>query len=370
MDQFELNELFAAFPVALLLVKKDGTILAASKAAASLLGARHKQLGSTQLSTFSHFTEQEIAVILKQCSRSNTPILVPLKLINTETQGLLSSRGCLFKTALPKNDDITKIILHLESQSTFSQSLVELNRQINKQKMLISQLNLTNLELQRSNTDLESFAYIASHDLRSPLRAIYQLASWLKEDLEGKIDTNDLSHLYLMHSRINRMERLLDDLLAFSRAGARESFWEMTDINVLISNVFETLNVNQLFSLNIEAPLPVIEINRIPLEQIFLNLINNAIKHHDKGTGQITVKYSALGQLHQFEIADDGPGIPSEFTDIVFTMFKTLRPRDEVEGSGMGLAIVKKIVESCGCSIRLVKNTPRGARFIFTWPMK
>ncbi|MDP5188195.1 MAG: ATP-binding protein [Alishewanella sp.] len=370
MDQFELNKLFTAFPVALLLVKKNGDIIAASNAATSILGAQHGQLVTANLSKFSQFTEQEIVEILKQCSRSTTPILVPLKLINTETQSLLSSRGCLFKASLPEDDGINKIILHLEYQSTFSQSLVELNRQINKQKMLINELNQTNSELQRINSDLESFAYIASHDLRSPLRAIYQLASWLKEDLEGKIDKNDLSHLYLMQSRINRMERLLDDLLAFSRAGVREEFVEMTDVNLLISNVFETLNVDQSFSLKIENALPLIQTNRIPLEQIFLNLINNAIKHHDQGTGEITVKYSEIGQFHQFEIADDGPGIPSEFTDIVFTMFKTLRPRDEVEGSGIGLAIVKKIVESCGGAIKLMKNTPRGARFVFTWPIK
>jgi signal transduction histidine kinase len=368
MKQVDLYEMFADFPIAILLVNKEGLILAASKYAESILGAAHNQLASTNLSAFSRLSEPEIVDALKLCARSTQPLLVPLKLFNTETHGVISSRGCLFKSKSVDSAKTKKIIIHLESQSTFSKSLLELNRQINKQKMLIGQLNITNQELKRSNDALESFAYVASHDLRSPLRAIHQLTSWLKEDLEAKIDAKDLANLNLIQSRINRMENLLDDLLAYSRVGIQHKSLEMTDVNVLANDTLQILNTNGSFTLKMENPIPSIEINRILLEQILLNLFSNAIKHHDRDTGEITIRYSELERFHQFEIADDGPGIPLEFQDIVFTMFKTLRSRDEVEGSGMGLAIVKKIVESCGCSIQLLNNSPRGARFIFTWP--
>lgn len=368
MDQIDLYTLLADFPVALLLVGREGNILAGSESAAAILGTSHQHLITTTLSSFNHFSQQQVTHCLKPCARSNKPILTPLKLLNSETQEIISSKGCLLTKAFIANEGRAPIILHLESQNNFSLSLLELNNQIKKQKMLIGQLNLMNVELQRSNIELENFAYIASHDLRSPLRGIDQVATWLTEDLAGKIDDENLSHIQLMRGRIRRMEALLDDILSYSRAGEHDERVVMTNVSQLVQKIFELLNINQTFTLNIKGSLPTIVISQIPLEQVFRNLINNAVKHHDQDFGQITIQYSELPQVHEFEVADDGPGIPLEFTDMAFTMFKTLRPRDEVEGSGMGLAIVKKIIESFGGSIKLTNNSPRGARFTFTWP--
>lgn len=225
-------------------------------------------------------------------------------------------------------------------------------------------------ELERSNKELHDFAYVASHDLRSPLRGIDQLASWLAEDLEGKVEPDDLDHLRLMRGRISRMERLLDDLLAYSRAGKEKSNVNLTDVKEMVQNAFEMSDVKQSFQLVCEGNFPTFETLNAPLEQIFRNLISNAIKHHDKGEGTIFVKSSKQRGFYQFEVADDGAGIPPQHAELAFAMFQTLRPRDEVEGSGMGLAIVKKTVESFGGTIELVDNKPRGARFIFTWPTK
>ena len=368
MEQRDLYELFVDLPVALLLVDRKGKIHTGSAVAASLLGLSHDQLSNTPLASFNQFSPQQIIDCLKPCTRSNKPVLTPLRLLNHETQQIISSKGCLFKKALSEKDGRALIVLHLDPHSALSSNLLELNNQINKQKMLITQLNLTNDELQRSNKELENFAYIASHDLRSPLRGIDQIATWLTEDLLGKIDDTNADHLHLMRGRIKRMERLLDDILIYSRAGEPAQHVAMTDVNQLVQEVFELLNVNHKYSLNIECSLPVAKFAHIPLQQVFRNLLNNAVKHHDQRVGQISVNYTELGQLHEFEVADDGPGIALEFSELVFTMFKTLRPRDEVEGSGMGLAIVKKIVESSGGTIKLLHNSPRGARFIFTWP--
>ena len=369
MRHADIREFVEGFPLAILLVSREGDIIVGSQSAATLFGVTTEDLVNASLSRFSHLSPDKIIECLKPCGRTQKPVLAPLKLINHQTKQILSSKGCLFHKAVFDGDKRAPIILHVDIQGTLGASLLELTKQINKQKLLIGKLNQLNTELQRSNQELENFAYIASHDLRSPLRGIDQLASWLTEDLQEEVGKDSSAHLRLMRGRISRMEQLLDDILAYSKAGKLKGDVSMTDINQIVERAFDLLNTTPTFRLMSECPLPTIKVNSIPLEQVFRNLINNAVKHHDKATGQIGVRYTALKNMHQFEVVDDGPGIGAEYRDLVFTMFKTLRPRDEVEGSGMGLAIVKKIVEAQGGSIKVVDNKPRGARFIFTWPM-
>ena len=225
-------------------------------------------------------------------------------------------------------------------------------------------------ELSRSNLELHNFAYVASHDLKSPLRGIDQLATWLEEDLKGVLQEEDAKHLCLMRVRISRMEQLLDDLLTYSRAGNKGALKHEVNLNSVVTNVFDLCNVTQAFVLHIDGTLPTFTTESIPLEQVFRNLINNAIKHSDKSNGEIRVSATHENSRYIFRVKDDGPGIPPEHDERIFTMFQTLRPRDEVEGSGMGLAIVRKIVTTFGGEITLEKSTGRGASFVFTWPME
>ncbi len=225
-------------------------------------------------------------------------------------------------------------------------------------------------ELARRNSELDNFAYVASHDLKSPLRGIDQLATWLAEDLEGTIPASAVEHLRLMRVRINRLENLLDNLLAYSRAGRIEGSPEMLDCGALVREVFELCRGNGVFSLKLEGDFPEFVTSRTPLELVFRNLINNAIKHHDRTDGEITVKVLAIHDQFEFSVADDGAGIAPEHFERVFGMFQTLRPRDAVEGSGMGLAIVKKTIESFGGTIQVAAHAPRGVVFTFTWPAR
>ncbi|GGQ35196.1 PAS domain-containing sensor histidine kinase [Shewanella litoralis] len=224
-------------------------------------------------------------------------------------------------------------------------------------------------ELSRSNAELHNFAYVASHDLKSPLRGIDQLASWLEEDLKGKLTDEDAEHLRLMRGRINRMEKLLDDLLAYSRAGKKGDVIHKVNIKEVVENVFDLCNTQNSFSLVFNSTVESITTAIVPLEQVLRNLINNAIKHHDSGQGTVWVSVVANERFYTFLVSDDGPGIPEQYSEKVFTMFTTLKPRDEVEGSGMGLAIVKKIVIAMGGDIRLEVIQGKGASFSFTWPI-
>lgn len=227
-------------------------------------------------------------------------------------------------------------------------------------------------ELERSNYELDQFAYVASHDLKAPLRVINNISGWLEEDLDDKLTEKDRKHLQLLRNRVQRMDKLLDDLLEYSRVGrgGEERNNEILTGTQLIEDILSLLSPPPTFTIDVAPEFAAIHITRMPLQQVLYNLINNAIKHHDRDNGRITLKVERIpGQL-RFTVEDDGAGIPPEYQKKIFEMFSTLKPRDEVEGSGMGLAIVKKTVEYFGGKIEVSSGKERGAIFTFTWPDK
>ena len=259
-------------------------------------------------------------------------------------------------------------------------SLVDISRRREMEEQL-RELNETlelrvaerTAELERSNQELDQFAYIASHDLRAPLRAIHTLASWIREDSGLILPPPSQEHLVKLQARAQRMERLLDDLLDYSRAGRFRHTPETVDTGELTRNVVELLAPPAGFAVEIGPAMPTILTERVPLETVLRNLIGNSIKHHH-APAQGCLRVSALitlpaGEWVEFTVADDGPGIAPEFHARIFGMFQTLRPRDQVEGSGVGLAIVKKMVESRGGQVSVASQTGHGAKFCFTWPV-
>lgn len=224
-------------------------------------------------------------------------------------------------------------------------------------------------DLQQTNKELDDFAYVASHDLKSPLRNLDNLAQWIAEDVGDDLPEASKRHLELMQNRVQRMEHLLDDLLAYSRAGRKEYPVEAIDAGELIREVVELLAPPKSFSVETMGEMPVLHTTRPPLQQVFMNLIGNAIKHHDRTDGRVTIFAEPESDPVLFTVADDGPGIAPEYHQRIFGMFQTLRPRDEVEGSGMGLALVKKLVEHAGGTIALDSEKGRGVTFYFTWPL-
>jgi PAS domain S-box-containing protein len=225
-------------------------------------------------------------------------------------------------------------------------------------------------ELERSNKELATFAYVASHDLKSPLRGIFQISHWIEEDLNnGQVDAIP-QHMNLLRGRLRRMERLLDDLLAYSRAGRMEGSVSQVELGKWAQNIFELQAPPEGFTLAVDPDLPTFTTLATPLEQVLRNLFANAIKHHDKAQGCIQLSGRTVGKgFYEFSVTDDGPGISPEYQERVYIMFQTLRPRDEVEGSGMGLALVKKIVEAYGGNTSIASDGIRGCAIRFTWPI-
>lgn len=230
------------------------------------------------------------------------------------------------------------------------------------------ELEKSNQRLAQTNKELETFAYVASHDLKSPLRGIAQLSSWIDEDLEEKEFVEVGKHTQMLRNRIQRMEKLLDDMLIFYRAGKTDGNITRIDLEHMAKELFEIQNTKAGIHLTLGDNLPVFDSLSTPFEQILRNLFSNALKHHDLDHGVIHVEGKQLDKdFYEFSVSDDGPGIPAKFQERVFGMFQTLKPRDELEGSGMGLALIKKIVETYGGNISLYSEG-RGCRFTFTWP--
>jgi signal transduction histidine kinase len=216
---------------------------------------------------------------------------------------------------------------------------------ISERRKIELELEAKQAELLRSNKDLEQFAYVASHDLKAPLRAIELLVGWVTEGLAGYDANNVQENLALLGRRTQRLNRLLDDLLAYSRAGRKVGVYRETDVHGLVMDIIELLDPPAEFSVGIQGRLPTLNTHPAPLEQVFRNLIGNALKHHPGPKGCVVVSCEEHAEHYVFAVQDDGEGIPSEYAERVFEMFQTLKPRDQVEGSGMGLAIVSRIVQ-------------------------
>ncbi|WP_371193972.1 ATP-binding protein [Glaciecola sp. SC05] len=237
--------------------------------------------------------------------------------------------------------------------------LLVVSRDVTEREVIIK-------DLKRSNQDLDSFAYVASHDLKAPLNVIKRLVSWVMEDCADVLPQDSLDDLALVMSRARRMEQLLQDLLAYSRIG--KEYQQAKEVNVK-QKVVELLSLIDLpmgFVVNCDDS--EVKVPEVPFGVVLLNLIANAIKHHDSGNAKIQIKVRRNQTSNVITVMDNGPGIALENRARIFDLFETLKPRDEIEGSGMGLSVVKRLVEHYGGHIKVEDHRPRGTKFIVYWP--
>lgn len=244
---------------------------------------------------------------------------------------------------------------------------IAISSDITDQKLAKENLNLALTTLEKTNKELDQFAYIVSHDLKAPLRAINNLAEWIVEDMpEMPQEVN--ANFGLLRGRILRMENLINGVLDYSRIGRTKIEKQTTDLKKMLHQIVDSIVPTEGFEIYIADNFPEIKIARILFQQIFSNLISNSVKYNDKPIGKIECLYESLPDFHQFAIKDNGPGIAEEYHEKVFKVFQTIEARDKKESTGIGLSIVQKIIEEAGGSIRIESTVGEGASFIFTIP--
>jgi signal transduction histidine kinase len=223
-------------------------------------------------------------------------------------------------------------------------------------------------ELERSNAALEQFAYAASHDLQSPLRAVAHLAQWIGEDIAATASLETMGNLQLLNGRVARLQMLVSGLLAYARIGRSDLVAEDVDFAASVKDIVDMLELRPNFVVVCEGKTSTIRTPRAPFEMVLRNLILNALQHHDRAEGRITVAMRQMDGMVEISVGDDGPGIEKRFHDQIFVIFKTLKSRDDTEAGGIGLAMVKKQITENGGRIWVESAPPaRGTTFIFTW---
>jgi two-component system sensor kinase FixL len=222
--------------------------------------------------------------------------------------------------------------------------------------------------LARSNQELDQFAYVASHDLKAPLRGIANLSQWIEEDLGEKLGGENKSQMEMLRGRVHRMEALIDGILQYSRAGRMKAKPETIDTGALVKEVVDLISPPESTRIEIASGMPTIRTEKIPLQQVFMNLLGNAIKHTANGNPQVAVAWSDAGPFYEFTVRDNGQGIAPQYHERIFGIFQTLEARDKVEGTGIGLSVVQKIVEAKGGRVWVESELGKGATFKFLWP--
>ncbi len=224
------------------------------------------------------------------------------------------------------------------------------------------------MELKKSNQELNDFAYIISHDLKAPLRAIGSLTNWLNQDYRDKLDEQGQQLIDLLNQRTVRMHNLIEGVLNYSRISHIHQNVVKQDANAIVNEVVADLNLPSGIQVKIACILPAVWYEETKLRQIFQNLIGNAAKYMNKEFGLIEVLYKEDEKFWWFEIKDNGPGIEESHFHRIFKIFQTLQPKDTYESTGIGLSIVKKIVEMGGGSIHLTSKVGQGTSFFFSIP--
>jgi PAS domain S-box-containing protein len=250
------------------------------------------------------------------------------------------------------------IIRDITYRKKTEQTLAKLNADLHK----------TVLELKNSNRELRSFAHVIAHDLKSPLRGIGSIADRLIRKYNETLDDEGKDQLRLLIIRVKRMSEFIDGILKYSEIGHVVEEQQKVDINTLVTEIVSEIAVPDNFEIIVEQNLPTIRCERLRLKQVLQNLISNAVKYTDKPKGRIRIGCTDENEFWKFSVADNGCGIKEQYFEKIFEIFQTLASRDKTESTGIGLTIVKKIVELFGGKVWVTSTLGEGSTFCFTTP--
>jgi len=291
----------------------------------------------------------------------------PIKDLTTVSRVI--TNGDLEKRAEVETEDEIGVLADSFNQMT--DSLVEAKSRVEEQK---AQLEEQKKLLEKANKELDGFVYTASHDLRAPLRAISSFSNFLEEDYKKKLGKEGSGYVSEIRKGSDRMNDLITDLLSLSRIARIKNPYEEVNMNELVRSVIERIKFDiekNKVDLNVQNKMPVVRCDRIKMSEVFLNLINNAIKFSSKNNAaapKVEVGYADKSDRHEFYVKDNGIGVDPKFKNEIFGIFRRLETASGYEGTGAGLAIVKRVIDDHKGSIWVDSELGKGATFHFTIP--
>jgi len=399
-------------PEAMCLVTREGQITAANVAMTEMLGKSRQTLTGARLDSLladPDGQQAKVSAYLQNCLRNRSLMPGAIRWLKDDGQILAcqcegtmvppapeSSTPQVLLRCTPREATNSRFTLLNDELESLRRSHHEVMDQRAQLESIIEERTGELMEkaqmLERSNRELDQFAYVTSHDLKAPLRAISNLSQWIEEDIGEQLSDESRQQMALLRSRVQRMDALIQGILEYSRVGRVAEETGSVDVATLLDEVIDSIDPPPGFTINVAVDMPVIETQRVRLQQVFANLIGNAIKYRERDDGRIevTVEDDVQGRtstqntrsahgagsvagamsdgFYRFTISDDGPGIAPEYHEKIFGIFQTLQSRDRVESTGVGLTLVKKIVEDQGGEITLNSSLGEGAMFQFTWP--
>ncbi|MDA0278104.1 MAG: PAS domain S-box protein [Bacteroidetes bacterium] len=342
------SSIIANMNLGLVEVDNEDLVQLVNKSFCTLSGYTEKELYGNKLGQLLHVSDPKI-ILVHQKNRLKG--ISDTYEVNVQVKGGQKKHWLI--SGAPRYNEMGQVIgsigIHLDITEQY-----ELSEQ--KEQLL--------KDLESSNEGLQEYAHIVSHDLKSPLRSISALASWLEEDFGDKLGPAGLSQLTLMQDKIASMDQLITGILRYSSIGSEKARFEICPTLELIQQLKATIYWPEQIALRFNGIMPSIKADKTQLQQLFQNLLSNAISHMDKPKGQIEIGYNDLGDLHEFSVKDNGIGIPKAYKEKIFEIFETLESGKG--SSGIGLSIVKKIVQLHGGTIWVKSEYGAGATFYFT----
>ena len=350
ISQIYLNDIITSMTEILIVVNIKGKIETCNAAGRKVLGEKLEGTHVTDLpicnltekEVKAHFTVEGLTSIIK----NNSSVKTELNIDSTSGQTVPFE---VYMSPISSKKGIVIIARDIQERKE-----AEL-----KQKELVS-------NLESSNKELRQFAYITSHDLKAPLRGISMLAQWIQEDSEDVLSDDSKANLDMLSKRVRRLYGFLEGVLAYSKIGLNKELIFDIDLNDLVNEVVDLLDVPDHIHIIIDSRLPMVSVAKTHMIQVFQNLISNAIKYNDKEKGTINIGIEEQDNERRFYIKDNGIGVDKAHFEKIFVIFQTLVPRDTIESTGIGLTIVKKIIEHYGGKVWIESEKGQGSCFWFT----
>lgn len=256
----------------------------------------------------------------------------------------------------------------IQSEQDGRSQFILIGTDISERKLAEEQMLLYMRNLEKTNAELDKFAYVVSHDLKAPLRAIGSLTGWIEEDMGQHLPAEMHKHLTTIQGRVVRMEGLINGILDYTKAAKKEEDRVVFDVAEMVRETVDLLGPPPCAQITVSGEWPRVLARKVKMQQVFINLIQNALKYNDKIAPEISIGSRLTSGGWEFYVQDNGPGIEPRYHHKIFEIFQTLNARDEVESRGVGLAIVKKLVEEEGGAIRVESELGAGASFLVSWP--